>query len=93
MALIHDNSTVGTAATLVAEIAIGSRQNLPVYFSNADSQPIWIGDSMVTTTGANVGIRVAANANLQLWLNGGDKIYAVSAAGTAAGAVVTTYSA
>ena len=44
-------------------------------------------------TGAAHGINLNANAGVQLWLNGGDKVYAVSAAGTAANAVNVAYSA
>lgn len=93
MALEQYNTTVGTTATQVAYIDTGSRQNIPVFITNSDAQPIWVGDSTVTSSGARVGIRIATNSNLQLWCNGADKIYAVSAAGTAANAVVTTYSA
>lgn len=93
MAFEQYNTTVGTTATLVADVDTGSRQNIPVFITNTDSQPIWVGDSDVTTSGAHIGMRIATNANLQLWCNGADKLYAVSAAGTAASAVVTTYSA
>lgn len=93
MALIHTNNTVRTTATELVTVATGSRQNIPVYFQNLDSAAIWIGDESITTSGATQGQKIAAGASLQLWLNGGDVVYGISAAGTGAGLVVVQYSA
>lgn len=93
MALIHENVTVGTTHTLLVEVQTGSRQNIPVYFQNLDTAAIFIGDSAITATGATQGQKIAAGASLQLWLNGGDRVFGISAAGTGAGLVVVQYSA
>jgi hypothetical protein len=93
MAFVQKNVTVGTAATLIANVPTGNRQNLPVYIQNNDAAIIWIGESDVATSGANIGHKIAAGAQLQLWCNAADLIYAISAAGTATGSIVVTYSA
>jgi len=92
MALIQTNNTVGTTAQIVFTVPTGNRQNVPVYIDNLDTNPIWIGDASITTSGATQGIKLAASASRQLWCNGTDQIYAISAAGTGAGLVVVTAS-
>jgi len=93
MAFVHKNNTVGTAATKIAQVPTGQRQNITVYIQNNDTVAIFVGDSAVTTSGANQGWKVAAAGNIQFWCNSGDQIYAISAAGTAANSVIVTYSA
>jgi hypothetical protein len=93
MALVQLNQTVGTTITPICTLPVGTHQNTPVYVDNLDSAAIWIGSAPLTTSGATQGIKVAAGGSRQLWLNGGDTIYAISAAGTGAGLVVVTYSA
>jgi hypothetical protein len=93
MAFIHKNNTVRTTATMIAEIPSGNRQNITVYIQNNDAATIYVGDSLVTTSGANAGWKVAAGANIQFWCNSGDEIFAISAAGTTANSVIVTYSA
>jgi hypothetical protein len=92
MALVHTNNTVGTTAQIVYTIPTGNRQNVPVYVDNLDTAPIWIGDAGITTSGATQGIKLASGASRQLWLNAGDQVYAISAAGTGAGLVLVTAS-
>ena len=92
MALIQTNNTVGTTAQVVFTVPVG-RQNVPVYIDNLDTAPIWVGDAGITTSGATQGLKIAAGGNRQLWCNGYDQIYAISAAGTGAGLVVVTVSA
>jgi hypothetical protein len=70
----------------------GLPQGVAVQFQNLDSAAIFIGDSSITATGAGRGHSIAANATQQFWLNSGDCVYAISAAGSAAGALVITYS-
>jgi hypothetical protein len=93
MAFVHKNNTVRTTTTVIATVPTGQRQNITVYVQNNDSATIFVGDSAVTTSGANAGWKVAAGANIQFWCNSGDVIYAISAAGTAANSVIVTYSA
>jgi hypothetical protein len=92
MALVHINATAGTTATLVCQVATGIQRGVAVQIQNGDSASIWVGDSSITTSGATKGHLITAAGTFQLWLNPGDKVYAISAAGTAAGAVVITYS-
>lgn len=92
MALVHLNQTVGTTVTLICQVQTGLSRNVAVQIQNLDAAAVFVGDTTVTTSGAGRGHSIAANATLQLWLNSGDKVYAISAAGTTAGAVVVTYS-
>lgn len=93
MAFIQTNNTVGTTVTAIVTVPNGSRQNIPLTISNLDSAAIWVGDSTITTSGATQGYKLAAGGNVQFWLNGGDMVYGISAAGTGAGLVVVSYSA
>jgi hypothetical protein len=92
MAVFHIKSTVGTAVKKLFTLPTGLARNVAVQIQNLDSAAIFIGDSTITTSGATRGHSIAANTSFQIWLNSGDSIYAISAAGTAAGAVVITYS-
>lgn len=93
MAFIQTNTTVATTATPIINIASSGRQNIPVYVDNLDSAAIWVGPKTVTASGATQGHKIAAGSSTQFWLNPGDYVWAVSAAGTGAGLVVVTYSA
>jgi hypothetical protein len=93
MALVHTNATVQTTPTIIVTIPSSVGQSRAVQIYNGHSAAIFIGDATITTSGATIGRTIAASGSFQLWLNGGDKIYAVSAAATATGAVVITYSA
>ena len=92
MALVHLNSTAGTTPTLICQVQTGLQRGVAVQIQNGDSASIWIGDSSITTSGATKGHLIAASGTFQLWLSPTDKVYAISAAGTAAGAIVITYS-
>jgi len=92
MALVHLNSTAGTTATMICQVETGLSRNVAVQIQNGDSASIWVGDSTITTSGVTKGHLITAGTTFQLWCNSGDKIYGISAAGTAAGAVVITYS-
>jgi hypothetical protein len=93
MALQHVNSQVQTTATLIADLPVSMGRNIAVQIYNNHSSPIYIGDETVTTSGATIGRPMSATSAFQLWLCGGDKIYAISAAQTAAGACIVTFSA
>jgi hypothetical protein len=93
MALIHTNITVGTTPTPLVTIPNGSGY-VAVQINNRDAAPIYIGDAnIVVATGANGGSVIAPGASLQLWMHGNDSLYAISSAGTVAGAVAVIYSA
>jgi hypothetical protein len=93
MALKHFNTQVQTTATLIADIPVSVGRNIAVQIYNNHSSAIYIGDTTITTSGATIGRPMATTSSFQLWLNGGDKVYAISAAQTAAGACIVTYSA
>jgi hypothetical protein len=93
MALNHLNITVGTTPTLLATMPNGVGY-VAVNIFNNDNSPIFVGDNAVTSAaGANQGSQIVKGTNIQFWLHGNDSIYAVSAAGTTAGAVSVIYSA
>lgn len=93
MALNHTNITVGTTPTLLLTMPNGVGY-VAVQVNNRDSAGIFLGDSQVTNTvGINGGQNLAANTTVQIWMHGNDSLYAVSAAGTATGAVSVVYSA
>jgi hypothetical protein len=92
MALVHLNATVGTTATRIVKVQSGLTRNVAVQVQNLDAASIFVGDATITTAGASRGHAIVANATFQFWLNPGDEVYAISAAGTTAGAVVITYS-
>jgi hypothetical protein len=93
MALQHINASTQTTATILHTVKTGLKGAVAVQIYNGHSAAIFIGDSTVTTSGATIGRTIAASGNLQLWLNSGDQIYAISAAASASGAIVITYSA
>jgi hypothetical protein len=92
MALFHSNSTVATTVTKIVQLPTGTQRGIAVQIQNLDTVAVFIGDATITATGATRGHSIAPNATQQLWLNGGDSVYAISLAGTTAGAVVVTYS-
>jgi hypothetical protein len=93
MAVQHINGSTFTSAQILHTIKTGLKGAVAVQIYNGHSAAIFIGDATVTTSGATIGRTIAASGSLQLWLNSGDQIYAISAAASAAGAVVLTYSA
>ena len=92
MAVYHDTYTVGTTATLIAEIPAKNPLTAVTVF-NDDNSAIFVGDSTVATTGTHRGVQISKSTVASiLWLNAGDKLYAISAAGTAANTVSVLYS-
>ena len=90
--LVHVNTTVGNTPTLILTLPTTANYTA-VQINNRDSQNVYIGDINITSAvGANGGTSVALGGSIQIWLSGGDKLYGVSAAGTAAGAVSCLYS-
>jgi hypothetical protein len=93
MALQHINTQVQTTPTIIADLPVSMGRNIAVQIYNNHSSPIYIGNDTISTSGATIGRPMSATSSFQLWLNGGDKIYAISAAQTAAGACIVTFSA
>lgn len=65
----------------------------PITVYNGHSAAIFVGDSSITTSGATIGRTVAASSSQTFYASANDTIYAISAAASAAGAIVITYSA
>ena len=93
MAFKHVNSQTLTTVSALVTIDKNARPLTPVNIHNGHSAAIFIGDQTITTSGATIGRTLAANANQIFYANPNDVIYAISAAASAAGAVVITYSA
>ena len=89
MAIVHTNSTVGTTPTLICRLPKGIPYTAVSIYNN-DNNPIFLGDSTITTS---TGSQITSKAlPVQLWLHAGDELYAVSAAGTIANGVSVIYS-
>jgi hypothetical protein len=91
MAVEHLNVTVRTTPTEVVKLATGLPYTA-VQICNGDSASIFIGDETITTSGATKGTIITAGSVFTIWLHANDALYAISAAGTAAGAVTVVYS-
>jgi len=92
MAIYHESHTVGTTATLIATIPDKNPLTAVTIF-NDDNNAIFIGDASVATSGADRGIKISkSTVSNQIWLNAGDKLYAIAAASTAANAVSVFWS-
>jgi hypothetical protein len=93
MALVHNNVTVGTSPTILAQIPNGvGKVDVTIY--NNDTYPIFVGDSAITVTaGSNQGLTIPKSLPYTITLNGNDILYGVSISGTNTGAVVVLYSA
>jgi hypothetical protein len=93
MAFQHINASTQTVISILHQVNKNARPLTPINIYNGHSAAIFIGDSTITTSGATIG-RTIANATSQIfYANAGDTIYAISAAASAAGAIVLTYSA
>ena len=93
MATQHINASTFTTVSPLFTVKSGLKGQVAIQIYNCHSAAIFIGDATVTTSGANIGRTIATATGFQLWLNSGDTVYAISAAGSAAGAIVITYSA
>jgi hypothetical protein len=93
MALVHASYTLAAdTPTIIATVPLNNPTTV-VTVTNTDSAAIYLGDSTVSSgADADRGIRVATNTNQQVWLNGGETLYAISVAGTSAYAVAVLYS-
>jgi len=90
---VHSNVTVGTTPTLLFTLP-KSAIYTAVSIQNRDSAAVYVGDASITAaSGANGGHYIApTTGTFQIWASGGDKVYAVSSAGTTTGAVSVLYS-
>jgi hypothetical protein len=93
MATQHINASTFTTPTPLVTIKGGVARNTPVNIHNGHSAAIFVGDATIATSGATIGRTIAANANQIMYVNANDVIYGISAAASATGAIVITYSA
>ena len=92
MTLVHNSVTVpATTATVVATIPVGNPLTC-VHVSNSDTAAIFVGDSSISNSGVDKGVKISAAAAMDIWLNSGDSLYAYSVAGTSANAVAVLFS-
>lgn len=93
MATQHENGSTFTTATPMFVISSNARPLTPVTLYNGHSAAIFVGDATITTSGATIG-RTIPNAQSQtFYVNPGDEIWGISAAASATGCIVLTYSA
>ena len=93
MAFTHVNASTITTARPLFTMPTGIPRQTPVTIYNGHSAAIFVGDSTITTSGATIGRTLAAANSQTFYVNGGDVVWAISAANSAAGAIVITYSA
>lgn len=89
----HVNASTFTTTQPIFVAPTGIPRQTPITIYNGHSAAIFIGDSSITTSGATIGRTLAAANSQTFYVNGGDIVYAVSAANSATGAIVITYSA
>ena len=93
MAFKHFNTNTTTAVSPLHQVDKNARPQTSINVYNGHSATIFIGDSTITTSGATIGRQIATGTSQTFLAAGGDIIYAISAAASAAGAIVITYSA
>ena len=89
----HVNASTLTTASIILQVDKNARPLTPVNIYNGHSASIFIGDSTITTSGATIGRTIASATSQIFYVNPGDVVYAISAAASAAGAIVITYTA
>lgn len=86
------NATVGTTASKVFILPPGTGYTA-VQFSNTHTSAMFLGaSSSVSASGANHGLLLAANSNSQVWMRGGDEIWAIASVASGTGDLAILYS-
>ena len=93
MAFEHVNASTQTVVSILHQVDKNARPQTPITIYNGHSAAIFIGDSTIATSGATIGRTLANGASQTFYASANDIIYAISAAASAAGAIVLTYSA
>ena len=93
MALIHVNAQTATAPVVLLTVKQTARPQTAITLYNGHSASIFVGDSTIATSGATIGRTIPASSSQTFYMSGGETIYGISAAASAAGAIVMTYSA
>ena len=93
MAFKHINSQTLTTASILLTIDPNARPLTPITIYNGHSASIFVGDSSIATSGATIGRTIPAASSQTFYVYPNDVIYGISAAASATGAIVITYSA
>jgi hypothetical protein len=93
MATKHINSQTLTTASVLFTVDKNARPLTPVTIYNGHSAAIFVGDASIATSGATIGRTIPATSSQTFYVNANDIIYGISAAASATGAVVITYTA
>ena len=93
MATKHINASTLTTASILFTVDSNERSITTITLYNGHSASIFIGDSTITTSGATIGRTIPAASSQTFYVYPNDVIYGISAAASAAGAIVITYSA
>ena len=91
MAFKHVNATSLTTASILLTVDRNARPLTPITIYNGHSASIFVGDASITTSGATIGRTIPAASSQTFYAGPNDVIYAISAAASAAGAIVITY--
>ena len=93
MAFKHINAQTQTTPSILLTIDPNARALTPITIYNGHSASIFVGDASITTSGATIGRTISAASSQTFYVMPNDNVYAISAAASAAGSVVITYSA
>ena len=93
MSFNHVNASTFTTAQILHIVKPDALRQTAITIYNGHSASIFIGDTSCTTSGANIGRTIPTATSQIFYVSGGDVIYAISAAASATGAIVLTYSA
>ena len=93
MAFIHVNTQTLTTASVLFQVSKDAKPLTPVTIYNGHSASIFIGDTTIATSGATIGRTIPTASSQTFYCNANDSVYGISAAASAAGAIVATYTA
>jgi hypothetical protein len=93
MAFKHINSQTLTTPSVLLTIDKNARPLVPITIYNGHSASIFVGDATIAVSGATIGRTITAASSQTFYVMPNDEVYAISAAASAAGAIVITYSA
>ena len=93
MAFKHINASTQTVASILHQVDPNARPQTPITVYNGHSAAIFVGDNTITSSGATIGRTIPAATAQTFYASANDIIYAISAAASATGAIVLTYSA
>lgn len=93
MAFKHINSQTLTVPSILFTVDRNARPLTPVTIYNGHSAAIFIGDATIAVSGATIGRTIPTATSQTFYVNANDVIYGISAAASATGSVVITYTA